>query len=149
MTYHRKRKGLRAFRSVAILSGLALLAGSPTFASFETFASFDPRAAAPQRANALGELVDRTLAIIGNQVITLSDVRTALDLGLVAPSKGADPVIAATERLVDRLLVLREVQRYAPPEPSDVNVEEQLAAVRRRFATEALQIGRASCRERV
>ena len=49
-----------------------------------------------------------------------------------------NPVNGATERLVDRLLVLREVQRYAPPEPPDARVEEQLAAVRGRFATPAL-----------
>jgi hypothetical protein len=132
-TRFRTCRGVRA-----ILLALLPIGVLPSFASFVTFASFDPRAEAAQRANVPGELIERTLAIVGNQVITLSDVRTAMALGLVQPSKEPDPVVGATERLVDRLLVLREVQRYAPPEPSDANVEEQLSTVRRRLATPAL-----------
>jgi len=135
----------RGERLLCAIWGLALLlaagqplAAAPVFVAVAPFVAFDPQAAAAQRGNPPGELIERTLAIVGNQVITLSDVRTAMALGLVPPSKEADPVVGATERLVDRLLVLREVQRYAPPEPTEANVEEQVSAVRGRFATPAL-----------
>ena len=73
-----------------------------------------------------GELIERTLAIVGGQVITLGDVQTAISLGLVSETD-RDRV---TARLVERTLMLREVQRYAPPEPSEAQVDERLAAVR-------------------
>ena len=81
------------------------------------------------------ELIERTLAIVGGQAVTLSDVRTALALNLVAPGSATDPVAAATELLVERTLVLREVDRYAPPEPSDALTDARLAELRGRFST--------------
>jgi hypothetical protein len=87
---------------------------------------------APGRASAQGgELIERTMAIVGGQVITLSDVRTTMALGLVDPTR-AGSVDAATEQLVERLLVLREVQRYLPPEPSDAQIEAELEKIRGR-----------------
>ena len=121
----------------AHLTALASFASLTTFVSSVTVVSFVPLASEASQGKA-SELIERTLAIVANQVITLSDVRTAMALGLVAPAQEANPVNGTTERLVDRLLVLREVQRYAPPEPPDARVEEQLAAVRRRFGTPAL-----------
>ena len=78
-----------------------------------------------------GELLDRTLAIVGTQVITLGDARAAVRLGLVDAAPAADPV-SVTQLLVDRELVLREVQRYAPPAPSDSTVEARLDELRNR-----------------
>ena len=63
-----------------------------------------------------GELIERTLVIVGGQAITLSDVRTASALQLIEANPDRD-LEAAVSRLVDRLLMLREVQRYAPAEP--------------------------------
>lgn len=91
-------------------------------------------AAGPVRASAQGgELIERTMAIVAGQAITLSDVRTAMALGLLEPSRAAS-VDAATEQLVDRLLVLREVQRYLPPEPSDAQIDAELEKIRRRLS---------------
>ncbi len=69
------------------------------------------------------QLVERTLAIVGGRAVTLADVRTAMALALVADTVDID---AATESLVERVLVLREVERYAPPEPSEQTVTERL-----------------------
>ena len=82
-----------------------------------------------------GELIERTLAIVGGQAITLSDVQTALSLSLIESPPGADTVNAATERLVQRTLVLREVERYAPPEPAETVVDARRAQLRGRFAS--------------
>lgn len=77
-----------------------------------------------------GELIERTLAIVGTQVITLSDARAAVRLGLIAVDRSADPASAA-QLLVDRELILREVQRYAPPAPSESSIEARLDAIKK------------------
>ncbi|MGE0862262.1 MAG: hypothetical protein AB7P34_00055 [Vicinamibacterales bacterium] len=83
-------------------------------------------------ALAQGELLERTLAIVGTQAITLSDARAAIRLGLIAADRDADPV-SVTQALVDRELILREVQRYAPPAPAESAVEARLDEIRRRL----------------
>lgn len=88
-----------------------------------------PRVSSAQTA----ELIERTLAIVGGHVITLSDARAAAALGLIDVGKPADPVDAATTALVERELVLREVQRYAPPEPSASAIGARVEALRQRF----------------
>ena len=77
------------------------------------------------------ELIERTLALVGGRPITLSDARAAIALGLVSAPAEAIPVI--TGLLVDRELVLREVQRYAPPAPSDAAIDARLDEIRQRF----------------
>ena len=84
-----------------------------------------------------GELIERTLAIVGGQVITLADTRAATSLGLIEIGKSADPVDSATTLLVERELILREVQRYAPPEPAESAIEARVESVRQRFADAA------------
>lgn len=86
-------------------------------------------------ATQAGELIERTLAIVGGQVITLSDLKTATALHLVEPAGGTSDVRAVTTRLIDRLLMLREVQRYAPPEPAESEIERQLASIRARVGS--------------
>ena len=73
------------------------------------------------------ELVDRTLAIVAGRTVTLSDARTALALGLV---DGAAVDADVVQRLVDRELMLREVDRYDPLEPTAERIDERLAAAR-------------------
>ncbi len=79
------------------------------------------------------ELLDRTLALVGGQAITLSDARAAIALGLVDVPAGAEPIAAATTALVDRALVLREVQRYAPPAPAESEVDARMEETGRRL----------------
>jgi hypothetical protein len=81
------------------------------------------------------ELIERTLAIIGGQAITLTDVRAAMALGLIEVPVGADPVPAATKLLIERALVLREVERYAPAEPSDADIEARVRTTVARYPT--------------
>src|SRR5438067_3534376 len=81
------------------------------------------------------ETIDRVLAVVAEQVITLSDVTAARDLGLQSAEGAADPVRAILTKLIDRELELAEVERYAPPEPSAEAVDRGLAAIRDRFAS--------------
>jgi hypothetical protein len=84
-------------------------------------------------ATAQPDILDRTLALVGGRPITLSDVRAAIELGLV---EGAPATIGdMTSRLVDRELILREVQRYAPPAPAESAVEARLAGITKQFAS--------------
>jgi hypothetical protein len=86
---------------------------------------------------ARAETIDRVLAVAGGQVILLSDVTAALDLGLVSDDGAADRVGAALAKLISRGLVLVEATRYAPPEPVDADVEKELSIVRARFPSAA------------
>jgi len=80
------------------------------------------------------EIIDRILAIVDTQIITLSDVRAALKFGLVPAEVNTDPVAAALQRLIDHRLMLAEVDRYAPPEPTESAVTASVAAIERRYA---------------
>ena len=88
-------------------------------------------------ASASQELLDRTLALVGGQPITLSDARAAIALGLVDAGTSADPIPGVTRQLVDRELILREVQRYAPAAPGETQVDARLDEIRKRFADPA------------
>jgi hypothetical protein len=79
------------------------------------------------------EVIDRVLAVVGGQLITLTDVIAARDLRLVAPPTGADPTRDLLSKLIDRELVLAEVERYAPPEPTADAVDAEVRRVRARF----------------
>ena len=78
------------------------------------------------------ELIERTLALVGGQAITLSDARAAMALGLVDAGGSQEPTPAVTSQLVDRALVLREVVRYAPAAPADSAVAARLEDIRKR-----------------
>jgi hypothetical protein len=90
--------------------------------------------AAPGRGD---DLLDRVLATVEGRVITLSDVRTAVRFGLVAADSSGDVMTAALDRLINRRVILSEVERYAPPEPDPAAIREGVAAIRARFASEA------------
>ena len=79
------------------------------------------------------EIIDRILAVVDTQIITLSDVRAALKFGLVPEDVSVDPTRAVLQRLIDRRLMLTEVDRYAPPEPSESAVNASVAALQGRF----------------
>jgi hypothetical protein len=94
-------------------------------------------AAALAAGAARAETIDRVLALVAGQLITLSDVTAAIDLGLQSPDAAPDPVRGVLDKLIDRELVLAEVDRYAPPEPTAEAVDLEMARVRQRFASAA------------
>ncbi len=87
------------------------------------------------RRSAGAEIIDRVLAVVAGTLITLSDVNAVIDLHLMVVEEGADPIRQILPRLIDRALMLAEVERYAPPEPDADAVSRQLATVRTRFPT--------------
>lgn len=86
-------------------------------------------ALAPGPAPAEGPVeLDRLAARVGKRVILLSDVRLFVALGLVQPDPGGRAFAGAAERLVERVLMLEEVERFRPPGPAAAAVRERVAA---------------------
>jgi hypothetical protein len=77
------------------------------------------------------ELVERTLAIVGGRAVTLADATTARALGLTPDAADLEATI---EKLVERALVLREVERYAPPDPPGQAIDDAIAAIGSRLS---------------
>jgi hypothetical protein len=77
------------------------------------------------------QLIDRVLARVGTTAVTMTDVRIAIELGLVEAS-GQNQQSVALERTIDRQLQLTEVARFAPPEPAVAAVQEEIAALKMR-----------------
>ena len=92
----------------------------------------------PAVARPGAQIIDRVLAVVVGEPLTLSDVTAAIRLGLVTDAAGsADRMQAALNALIERQLQLIEVNRYVPPEPSDAEIDARLAQVRARFDSQA------------
>src|SRR5262249_12281301 len=87
-------------------------------------------------AVAADEIIDRVLAVVAGDIIMMSDVTAARDLGLLPPANAADPTREVLSRLIDRSLVLAEVDRYAPPEPTAEAIAAEEREVAARFQTQ-------------
>ena len=83
------------------------------------------------------EVIDRVLAILPGQIVTLSDVEAALDLGIIEVPSGTDRTAGGLTALVDRMLILNEVRRVSPPEPSTAAIDARVTRIRQRLGTPA------------
>lgn len=86
---------------------------------------------------ARAEVIDRILAVVDGALITQSDVTAAMRLGLARVPGAADPVADVLERLIERRLMLKEVDRYAPPDPAEAEVDRVVADLRTRVGSPA------------
>jgi hypothetical protein len=87
--------------------------------------------------SAPSQLVDRVLALVGTEVITLSDTRAVAVLGLYDVAGAKDPTAAALEYLINRALMLDDVNRYAAPEPDSKAVAIGLEKLKAQFPSSA------------
>ncbi len=93
---------------------------------------------APGLRAAGAEVIDRIMAVVSGQPIMLSDVNAAIDFHLVTiPAGAADPVGVALDRLIDRALMLAEVERYQPPEPAAGAISARMSDVERQVGSAA------------
>ena len=82
------------------------------------------------------EVIDRVMAVVIVQPILLSDVNAAMLLGLVQPQLNApDPIASVLDRLIERQLMLAEVDRYQPPEPATQAIDARVTEIERRFGS--------------
>jgi hypothetical protein len=78
------------------------------------------------------EVLDRVLARVNGEPITLTDARAAIALGVVEPAPGVDPIVSTVLQLIERRLVLAEVARFAPPEPDIAAMNAQVNTLKSR-----------------
>jgi hypothetical protein len=87
---------------------------------------------------ASAEVIDRIMAVVNGQPITLSDVNAALQFHLVdAPAGTRAPLSFALDRLIDRNLMLTEVDRFQPPEPDPAEMTVRIDDLERRAGSAA------------
>ena len=73
-------------------------------------------------AQPTSDVLDSVLAFVDGQVIMRSDVRAFSDLGLVAPPATSDDDERVLTALIERQLILSEVDRYVVDDPTSVEV---------------------------
>jgi hypothetical protein len=73
--------------------------------------------------------LDRVMARIGSNAVTLTDVKAAVGLGLVDAKSPDDS--AALSQVIDRQVMLMEVARFPPAEPSEAAINQQVEAMRK------------------
>ena len=84
-------------------------------------------------AAARAEIIDRIMAVVGGQPVTLSDVHAALVFRFIQPPAGTpDPLVYSLDRLIDRNLILAEVDRFQPPEPAPVEITLRITELEQR-----------------
>ena len=82
------------------------------------------------------DIIDRVLAVVGEHVIMLSDVRAYSELGLIRPDTGDDPQPEVLTQLIDRTLILGEVNRFVVSEPAPVSIDRRYGELRAALATD-------------
>jgi len=83
------------------------------------------------------DLIDRVLAVVSGSMITLSDARAAIDLGLVDVRASRDPIATALTWLIERTLILDEAMRYDPAEPDVAAVDAAVLKAQQRVGSGA------------
>jgi hypothetical protein len=71
------------------------------------------------------QLLDRVVARVGPSAITQTDVEAAVAFGMIDPNAG-DPV----KQMIDRRLMLAEVNRLPPPEPDMRAVQDLMVRMK-------------------
>ena len=81
------------------------------------------------------EVIDRILATVGGALILQSDAVAAARFGFVALPAQGNPLQFTLDRLIERRLMLIEVDRYAPPEPPRALLDERMQQLDQRIGS--------------
>jgi hypothetical protein len=82
-----------------------------------------------QPARLRADMIDRILAVVSGGLILQSDAIAATRLRLVEVPEMPDKIQGALDRLIERRLILVEVDRYGPPEPAPAEIDAGVAAL--------------------
>lgn len=69
--------------------------------------------------------LDRVVARVGTSALTQTDVEAAAAFGIVDRQAG-DPV----KQMIERRLIIAEVNRFPPPEPTEMAINDQVAKMK-------------------
>ena len=78
---------------------------------------------------AQAEVIDRILATVAGGLILQTDAVAVVRLGLITVPKGRDPLQWAMDRLIERRLMLIEVDRFGPQEPAFAEIDRRMQAI--------------------
>ena len=81
------------------------------------------------------QVIDRILATVGGGLILQTDAVAAIRLGFVSPPASRDPLQWTLDRLIERRLMLIEVDRYGPPEPPRAEVDRRMQQIDERIGS--------------
>ena len=84
---------------------------------------------------ARADVIDRILATVGGALILQSDAVAAARLGFVELPAQGDRLQFTLDRLIERRLMLIEVDRYAPPEPPRPVLDERMQQIDQRIGS--------------
>jgi hypothetical protein len=81
------------------------------------------------------EVIDRILATVGGGLVLQSDAVAVVRLGFVQVPQGRDPLQWTLDRLIERRLMLTEVDRFGPPEPPRVEIDRRMQQLDERIGS--------------
>ena len=81
------------------------------------------------------DVIDRILATVGGALILQSDAVAAARFGFVELPPQGDRLQFTLDRLIERRLMLIEVDRYAPPEPARSLLDERMQQIDQRIGS--------------
>lgn len=82
------------------------------------------------------DVIDRIMAVVGTQPITLSEVSGMMQIEAVTvPAGTKDPTGYVLDRLIERSLILTEVDRFQPPEPDPSEIAGEIDRLQARFGS--------------
>ncbi|PYV43047.1 MAG: hypothetical protein DMG06_12100 [Acidobacteria bacterium] len=93
----------------------------------------------------LAEIIDRIVAVVNHQIITLSDVeqeRKFLEIGIAEaddfrdqPEKKKEIRLELTEKLIEQNLILQQMQEFPGLDVSPEEIESQIVSIRRKLGS--------------
>jgi hypothetical protein len=81
------------------------------------------------------EVIDRILATVGGGLVLQTDAVAAVRLGFVQVPANQEPLQWTLDRLIERRLMLTEVDRFGPPEPPLVEIDRRMQQIDERIGS--------------
>jgi hypothetical protein len=86
-------------------------------------------------ARTQAEVIDRILATVGGGLVLQTDAVAAVRLGFMQVPANQEPLQWTLDRLIERRLMLIEVDRFGPPEPSLVEIDRRMQQIDERIGS--------------
>jgi len=81
------------------------------------------------------DIIDKVVATVDRQLIMLSDVRAVTELGVLAMGSNEGSETQVTSRLINRILILVEVDRFLVSEPRQTSIQRRVDELKEHHST--------------